>query len=198
MTPPKVAIPPAVAIPPPPAPFSAATATTTVTDDPLAPFLLPVDSPRHTRKRGIARMVEQTPNWQKLALGAALLVALLVLGYALFFRDDVPDVAASPSVPAFTNTPATTPPPATVSPPTVSAPIAGLVDRNCSNFSTQQEAQNFYKESGGPEKDLHGLDPDKNGTACDDAANPIGATPAASPAASIPQPSATQTTTASP
>lgn len=40
-------------------------------------------------------------------------------------------------------------------------------DRDCSDFKTQKEAQAFYEAAGGPEKDPHRLDPDKDGVACE-------------------------------
>ena len=44
-----------------------------------------------------------------------------------------------------------------------------LVDRNCADFADAgQVAQGFYIEAGGPDQDLHGLDPDHNGNACDE------------------------------
>jgi len=36
-----------------------------------------------------------------------------------------------------------------------------------SDFKTQKEAQAFYEAAGGPEKDPHRLDPDKDGVACE-------------------------------
>ena len=49
-----------------------------------------------------------------------------------------------------------------------------LHDRNCTDFASSTQAQDFYIEAGGPDQDLHGLDPDRNGNACDD--QPLGAT----------------------
>lgn len=40
-------------------------------------------------------------------------------------------------------------------------------DRDCSDFKTQKEAQAFFEAAGGPEKDPHRLDPDKDGVACE-------------------------------
>ena len=39
---------------------------------------------------------------------------------------------------------------------------------NCDDFSTQTEAQRFFKNAGGPSKDVNGLDGDNDGTACED------------------------------
>ena len=49
---------------------------------------------------------------------------------------------------------------------TTSSPT--LADRSCTDFASTADAQAFYLEAGGPDQDLHGLDPDRNGTACDD------------------------------
>lgn len=40
-------------------------------------------------------------------------------------------------------------------------------DKNCSDFSTQEEAQAFFEAAGGPESDPHRLDGDGNGVACE-------------------------------
>ena len=40
-------------------------------------------------------------------------------------------------------------------------------DRNCSDFSTWREAQDFFESEGGPEKDPHRLDGNKDGEACE-------------------------------
>ena len=38
---------------------------------------------------------------------------------------------------------------------------------NCSDFSTQKQAQDFFISSGGPTKDPYRLDGDKDGLACE-------------------------------
>jgi len=48
--------------------------------------------------------------------------------------------------------------------PTASA-AAG--DKDCSDFSTWRQAQNFYKQHGGPRYDPHRLDADHDGIACE-------------------------------
>ncbi len=40
-------------------------------------------------------------------------------------------------------------------------------DKNCADFLTQQEAQDFYVLNGGPLIDGHDLDRDKDGIACE-------------------------------
>ncbi len=40
-------------------------------------------------------------------------------------------------------------------------------DKNCDDFSSQQEAQTFFNEQGGPTKDPHGLDRDGDGVVCE-------------------------------
>lgn len=38
---------------------------------------------------------------------------------------------------------------------------------NCEDFATQEEAQTFYKNAGGPSKDTNRLDGDKDSIACE-------------------------------
>jgi hypothetical protein len=45
------------------------------------------------------------------------------------------------------------------------SPPAGA--RDCSGFATQVEAQAFYEAQGGPARDPHGLDGDRDGVACE-------------------------------
>lgn len=40
-------------------------------------------------------------------------------------------------------------------------------DRDCPDFSTQKEAQAFFESNGGPARDPHRLDQDKDGIACE-------------------------------
>jgi hypothetical protein len=40
-------------------------------------------------------------------------------------------------------------------------------DYDCADFVTQQEAQNFFEQQGGPLKDPHNLDGDADGIACE-------------------------------
>lgn len=40
-------------------------------------------------------------------------------------------------------------------------------DRDCPDFSTQKEAQIFFESNGGPARDPHRLDQDKDGIACE-------------------------------
>jgi len=40
-------------------------------------------------------------------------------------------------------------------------------DYDCSDFSTQKEAQAFFESNGGPANDPHRLDQDKDGVACE-------------------------------
>jgi hypothetical protein len=48
-------------------------------------------------------------------------------------------------------------------------PSAGAVrDRDCSDFKTWKAAQKFYKKNGGPKRDPHRLDADRDGIACED------------------------------
>jgi Excalibur calcium-binding domain len=40
-------------------------------------------------------------------------------------------------------------------------------DRDCSDFSSWRAAQKFYKRHGGPQRDPHRLDADRDGIACE-------------------------------
>ena len=40
-------------------------------------------------------------------------------------------------------------------------------DRDCGDFDTQREAQEFFKAAGGPTTDRHRLDADNDGIACE-------------------------------
>jgi endonuclease YncB( thermonuclease family) len=44
---------------------------------------------------------------------------------------------------------------------------AHAADKNCSDFDTQAQAQNFFLNNGGPSSDPHGLDGDGDGIACE-------------------------------
>lgn len=46
-------------------------------------------------------------------------------------------------------------------------PTAGAQDRNCDDFDSWREAQDFFEAEGGPENDPHGLDGDNDGIACE-------------------------------
>ena len=65
-----------------------------------------------------------------------------------------------PSIPTPTLIPTLTPTPMLVELP------KPLPDRNCSDFATWSEAQEFYERQGGPESDPHKLDRDGDGIAC--------------------------------
>lgn len=54
-------------------------------------------------------------------------------------------------------------------------------DRNCSDFSTHAEAQTYYLNAGGPVRDVHGLDGDEDGVACEGLAGRIRADRLAQP-----------------
>jgi hypothetical protein len=41
-------------------------------------------------------------------------------------------------------------------------------DFSCEDFDTQAQAQAFYEENAGPELDIYGLDPDRDGQACEE------------------------------
>jgi hypothetical protein len=44
---------------------------------------------------------------------------------------------------------------------------ASAADKDCADFSTWRQAQNFYKRHGGPKRDPHRLDADRDGIACE-------------------------------
>lgn len=67
---------------------------------------------------------------------------------------------------------------------------AAQEDKDCSDFSTQEEAQKYFESRGGPEQDPDMLDPDHDGKACEGL--PSGSpAPAASPTPT-PRPGAQQ------
>ncbi len=49
-----------------------------------------------------------------------------------------------------------------------SAVPASAGDRDCADFNSWRQGQNFYKKHGGPKKDPHRLDADRDGIACED------------------------------
>ena len=121
---------------------------------------------------GTIKQVAQTrvtvagrPPWHYAAL---LLVVVVLIGGVAFALTRSPDVAVedaveSPAVSVAPPTfPPTEPPPATVDPA-----VGTLDDKDCEDFATQEEAQDFFAEAGGPDQDLHHLDPDGDGIPCD-------------------------------
>ncbi len=64
-----------------------------------------------------------------------------------------------------------TPKKAPVRAPAKAAPkkfVGGFVDKDCKDFRTQREAQDFFIREGGPTSDPHRLDADKDGKACEE------------------------------
>jgi hypothetical protein len=49
----------------------------------------------------------------------------------------------------------------------VAATPAVAGDKDCSDFSSWRAAQKFYKKHGGPYRDPHRLDADRDGIACE-------------------------------
>lgn len=49
----------------------------------------------------------------------------------------------------------------------ITAVPASAGDKDCSDFRTWRQAQNFYKKHGGPKYDPHRLDADNDGIACE-------------------------------
>lgn len=44
---------------------------------------------------------------------------------------------------------------------------ASTGDKDCPDFDTQQEAQDFFESEGGPDEDYYNLDRDGDGVACE-------------------------------
>lgn len=78
------------------------------------------------------------------------------------------------ATPALEETATAAPPTATKPAPEPTATAAPALlydpdgpDRNCGDFDTWQQAQDFYRAAGGPGSDRHRLDRDKDGIACE-------------------------------
>ena len=56
---------------------------------------------------------------------------------------------------------------ATASIAIAAVPASAVVDRDCGDFASQQAAQMFYLQAGGPSADPHGLDSEGDGVACE-------------------------------
>lgn len=74
-----------------------------------------------------------------------------------------PEEPEPPEIPEPPAPPEEPEPPEEPAPP----PEEPFVDRDCSDFDTQPEAQAFFIAEGGPEEDPHQLDADGNGIACE-------------------------------
>jgi hypothetical protein len=77
---------------------------------------------------------------------------------------ELPGGAAGPAVSAAA---AATPTRAAGPTPTPRPQPAPFVDKDCADFATWREAQAFYEREGGPARDQHGLDNDRDGIACE-------------------------------
>jgi len=64
-------------------------------------------------------------------------------------------------------TPTPTPSPSPIPPTPTPSPPCSYTDCNCSDFTTQREAQDFFIAAGGPHSDPHRLDGDSDGFACE-------------------------------
>jgi Excalibur calcium-binding domain len=51
--------------------------------------------------------------------------------------------------------------------PEIERSYADYGDRDCADFSSQSEAQDFFESEGGPDSDYHNLDRDGDGYACE-------------------------------
>src|SRR4051812_5737569 len=61
-------------------------------------------------------------------------------------------------------------------------PRADAADRDCADFSSQREAQDYFLSIGGPTSDPDRLDGDSDGQACDSLPCPCGASAESAPA----------------
>lgn len=48
------------------------------------------------------------------------------------------------------------------------SPAMAFKDMDCDDFSSQKQAQKYFKKHGGPKKDPSNLDADNDGVACED------------------------------
>lgn len=74
---------------------------------------------------------------------------------------------AASEAPLTPETPATPETPSTPEAPAPSQEELNGPDKDCSDFSSQAEAQAFFEAAGGPERDPHKLDRDGDGLACE-------------------------------
>ena len=94
------------------------------------------------------------------------------LGHAWIYAPFVRAVGDVSGVPVISppapppDTPTPTPPPRPPEPNPVPNQCRGP-DLDCGDFRTQREAQDFYEACGGPARDPHGLDRDRDGLACE-------------------------------
>ena len=81
------------------------------------------------------------------------------------------DASAPTLAPAMTPVPTVTATPSPIAAPSPTPTMAPTAtefeDRNCSDFDTWQEAQDFFLSEGGPEEDPHRLDRNSDGVACE-------------------------------
>ena len=96
-------------------------------------------------------------------IGAGITGALLVGGYALFT-----DNGGSSSFDSRVGQPYSDTYIRTDNPSETRTRISpGVADKDCPDFSTQREAQDFFIENGGPLNDPHNLDRDGDGDVCE-------------------------------
>ncbi|MCY3655041.1 MAG: excalibur calcium-binding domain-containing protein [Chloroflexi bacterium] len=92
----------------------------------------------------------------------SIVLVIIVLAVVVSLGAACLEQAAPADAPAPT---ATEDPAAPAAPATSGYDPAGP-DRNCGDFSTWREAQDFYEAAGGPAADPHRLDRDGDGVAC--------------------------------
>ena len=82
----------------------------------------------------------------------------------VFVQSDGPGQQMEPTTTVTAQTGEASPSPTQTLPPP--SPTITFEDRNCSDFDTWPEAQEFYETTRGPDEDPHGLDRDGDGVAC--------------------------------
>ncbi|RJQ36875.1 hypothetical protein C4552_03235 [Candidatus Parcubacteria bacterium] len=101
-------------------------------------------------------------EWLKKYGAGTALIALLVIGGISWLTDDAPQPASG--VNSLQNAKGTF---ERNDNPAVERSYAQYGDRDCTDFATQNEAQEFFEDAGGPGSDYHNLDRDGDGVACE-------------------------------
>lgn len=105
-------------------------------------------------------------NKDKLKLIGTATLVVIGIGLAGVYFDDSQETSnsSSPSVNRFNINPPTY---QRYDDPTTERSYEDYGDYDCSDFSTQWEAQEFFEFEGGPYDDYHNLDSDGDGEACE-------------------------------
>ena len=91
----------------------------------------------------------------------------LIVTHATKIPTVTPTNTPTPSTSSPTPTPTNTPTPTTAPPPGCDPHNPHGPDCDCDDFNTQRQAQAFFIAAGGPDRDPHRLDGDKDGLACE-------------------------------